>query len=142
LIAYYDTSALVKLLIPEEGSQSARSARNRAQRHVSAAVTHVEAVAALRRLRRGGSIGLAQHRRAREDFADIWRHVIKIRIDDGLIARAVRLADERGLKGYDAVQLASALHVVALEPVMVSFDRELHAAARAAGLVTWPVTLG
>ncbi len=55
--------------------------------------------------------------------------------------RAEGLAWEHGLRGCDAVQLASALtwqESVGEEIVLAAFDRQLWEAARRAGLKAWP----
>lgn len=61
--------------------------------------------------------------------------------EPALLLCSMRLARHHGLRGYDAVQLASALHVnavglgIGLPPLtLVSADVELNAAAQAEGL--------
>lgn len=49
---------------------------------------------------------------------------------------AGHLAEHFGLRGYDAVHLAAALAVNDDDVVLVTGDRELATAARAAGLAT------
>jgi uncharacterized protein len=54
------------------------------------------------------------------------------------------LAWEHRLRGYDAVQLASALawqNSVGADVVIATFDTELWTAAAAAGLKAWPENL-
>jgi hypothetical protein len=50
------------------------------------------------------------------------------------------LGPAHGVNGADAVHLASVLGP-ALEPMFVTWDRRLHAAALAAGLAVVPATL-
>ena len=58
-----------------------------------------------------------------------------------LIALAETLAWAHGLRGYDAVQLASALNwqdALGQEIVLATFDRQLWEAASHAGVRAWP----
>jgi predicted nucleic acid-binding protein len=68
-----------------------------------------------------------------------------VEVDDALAWRAGALAEARGLRGYDAVHLASAAFWQELldEPVtLATFDRELWNAASGVGLDVWPVAIG
>jgi len=61
-----------------------------------------------------------------------------------LVARADSLAWEYGLRGYDAVHLASALlwQEALGEPVtLATFDKPLWEAAQQAGMGVWPEDL-
>ena len=58
--------------------------------------------------------------------------------------RAEGLAWEHGLRGYDAIQLASALtwrESVGEEIVLATFDRQLWDASERTGLKVWPEQL-
>jgi predicted nucleic acid-binding protein len=58
-----------------------------------------------------------------------------------LVARADGLACEHNLPGYDAIHLASALtwqDLIELPVTVVTYDRELAAAARASGMAVLP----
>jgi predicted nucleic acid-binding protein len=60
------------------------------------------------------------------------------------VERAEALAWEHGLRGYDAVQLASALtwkESVGEEIVVATFDQQLWDAAKRSGLHVWPEEL-
>lgn len=61
-------------------------------------------------------------------------------IDEALARRAGELADAHGLRGYDAVHLASALALGATETLLVTWDRDLGKAAAGAGLAVAPAT--
>jgi predicted nucleic acid-binding protein len=63
------------------------------------------------------------------------------RSTEALVERAEGLAWEHGLRGYDAVQLASALswqESVGEEVLLATFDQQLWEAAKRAGLKPWP----
>jgi predicted nucleic acid-binding protein len=60
------------------------------------------------------------------------------------VSWAETLAWDYGLRGYDAVQLASALswqQLIGQEVVLATFDSQLWEAAPAAGLQVWPEDL-
>ena len=67
------------------------------------------------------------------DFAGQY---LIIEITSALVHRAGLLARKHALRGYDALQLATALEIQAIEPslIFVSADVELNAAATAEGL--------
>ena len=74
-------------------------------------------------------------------FRRHWLSLFRVRVDETTMARADALAWELGLRGYDAVHLASALawrEAIAESPVFATFDKALGKAARAQGLDVWP----
>jgi predicted nucleic acid-binding protein len=65
-------------------------------------------------------------------------------VTEALVTRAEALAWDFALRGYDAVQLASALtwqESVGAAITLVTFDRQLWDAGRRAGVKVWPDTL-
>jgi len=66
---------------------------------------------------------------------------MRLRLTEPLVTRAGELALQHGLRGYDAVHLATAMHWQTLLDVsitFVTFDRQLWEAGKKAGLVVWP----
>jgi hypothetical protein len=60
------------------------------------------------------------------------------------VERAAALAWEHGLRGYGAVQLASALtwqDSIGTDIVVATFDTQLWKATRQTGMKAWPETL-
>jgi len=96
----------------------------------------VEARAGLARARRGRRLTARTEREAWARFERIWSTSAILDVDRTLVAAATDLAGRRGLRGYDAVQLASALRAADAtgSPGFVCLDRELNAAAAAEGL--------
>jgi uncharacterized protein len=143
-IVFFDSSALVKRYVAEAGSQwvtdmMAPFAGNTV--HISV-VSGAEVVAAIVRRQRSGGIMADEAARAIDEFSDDWSSFYElVRVDREVINRAMLLAQRYGLRGYDAVQLASALEVDALARrlasaiTVVSADEELNAAAVNEGLV-------
>ena len=93
---------------------------------------------------RRGILDEPDGRRARLLFGQEWPDIARIPVTERLVALADALAWEHGLRGYDAVQLASAVtwqDMVGLDVVLATFDQQLWAAAPRAGLRPWPAQL-
>ncbi|MGH9273998.1 MAG: type II toxin-antitoxin system VapC family toxin [Acidimicrobiales bacterium] len=131
MIAYLDTSAVVKLLIDEPGSDAAERLWLAADTRVCVTVGQVEATAALGRARRTGRLSAVGVRRGVEQLAHLWESVAQLVVDDALASAACRVALAHELRGDDAVHLAAA---IASADTFVAADRRLLAAAQAAGL--------
>jgi predicted nucleic acid-binding protein len=103
---------------------------------VASAIAEVEARAGLARARRGRRLTARRERDAWARFQQIWTTSSVLEVDRTLLDAAVDLAARRGLRGYDAVQLASALRAadVTGDAGFVCLDGELNAAASAEGL--------
>ena len=74
---------------------------------------------------------------ARDNLVAHWRRLRVIEVTQPLVELAGDLADTFGLRGYDAVQLASAQQVAVAggeDLCYVSFDRRLNRAAQVLGM--------
>jgi predicted nucleic acid-binding protein len=141
MIVYLDASALVKRYVAEAGSTDVEALIVEAEAVGTAIVSRTEVAAALARAARMDLITREAAGVALEAFNADWDHLIRLQLGEPLVARAAALAWEHGLRGYDAVHLASALawRETLSEPVAVAtYDRELWSGARAAGLAPWP----
>lgn len=141
MIVYADTSALVKLFVAEEGSEAVSAMLRQAWMMGTGLLARAELGAALARGIRRGLLSEARALEARRLVEATWPTWVHIDVDERLVARAEVLAWEYGLRGYDALHLASALiwQEGLNYPVMLAtFHRELWEAARQAGLAVWP----
>jgi predicted nucleic acid-binding protein len=111
VIAYVDTSSLLKLLIDEDGSDRAELIWNTADVVASAALIVVEARAALAVATRGARLTAAQHRAAKGELVALVEELTIVEITEDLIVDAAEMAEQEALRGYDAVHLAAALTV-------------------------------
>jgi len=134
LIAYFDTSALVPLLIDERGSGVAMQMWDEAQRIVAIPLVYAEGRAALAQAQRMGRITRRQLRAAVDELDGVYSQIDVVGIDDPLVRRAGELAEAHGLRGYDAVHLAAAQRAADRDFVIVAADRALLTAATAVGL--------
>ena len=134
MIAYFDTSAVVPLLIDEPGSETARGTWDEASRIVGIPLLYAETRAALAQAQRAGRLTASQLRSTVGTLDEHYMQLDLLDIDDVLVRHAGELAETHGLRGYDAVHLAAALQVIDPDLVLVAGDRALLAAAKSAGL--------
>lgn len=134
MIIYFDTSAIIPLIIDEPGSAMCERFWNDATQAVSSRLLYVEARAALARARRLGRLSREDLVRSVESLDGITKEVVGVEVTDSLVRSAGRLAEEEGLRGYDAVHLAAALAVADTDTVFLSGDRQLLTAATRRGL--------
>jgi predicted nucleic acid-binding protein len=132
VIAYVDTSTLLKLIIDEAGSDRAATIWASADAVASVNLIVVEARAALAAARRARRLTGPQHATAVTELDALVSDLYIVSVTDELVAGAAELADLEGLRGYDAVHLAGALTVQAT--VLSSADTDLCAAAARRGL--------
>jgi len=140
-----DSSALVKLYVPESGHEAIRRA---AEPFVISNLARVEVPAAFWRKHHVGQLDrddAALLSAAFEfdflgDDQEAPRFAV-VKVDDVILDDAVRLLPIHGLRAYDAVQLASALAAQRAVPgcdTVATFDRSLSRAAARQGLATLP----
>jgi uncharacterized protein len=132
MITYIDTSAFIKLIIEEDGSEVAGKLWDQADHLATSQLLYVDARAALAAANRGRRITNDHYRDAARLLDDLWQQLDAVEIDEPLVAAAAELAERHGLRGYDAVHLASALRVGA--EVLSSADHQVCEAALAEGL--------
>ena len=144
MIVYLDASALVKRYVAEAGSAEVESLIAGAQAIGTAVVSRAEVAAALAKAARVGLITREAAMKALEAFNADWEHLIRLQLGEPLAARAAALAWEHGLRGYDAVHLATALvwrETLGEAVTVVTYDRELWRGAQASALVPWPAAM-
>ncbi len=134
MIAYFDTSAVLPLLIEEPGSERATALWEEADRLASARLVYPEARAALAQARRLNRIDDRGLRRAVGDFEHLVADLDIVEITEGLARRAGELAQAQALRGYDAVHVAAAELLADPELVVVAGDDAVLSASRAIGL--------
>lgn len=132
MITYVDTSTLLKVLIDEEGSDRAELVWDAADALASVSLIVVEARAALAAATRGERLTARQHEQAKDELSALTGDLHLAAVTDDLIARAANLAEDEGLRGYDAVHLAAALLLGA--SVLTSADEALCDAAGRNGM--------
>jgi hypothetical protein len=138
MIAYVDTSAVVKRIMDEPGSELVLDVWGRAKDVVSSEVVYAETRAALAAIRRAGRLDATDHRRAICQAEAILGDLRLIRTDETIATAAGGLADRHALRGFDAIHLAAALSVEAPRIVVTTWDRSLSTAASECGMPVVP----
>lgn len=138
---YFDTSALVKLLVEEDGSHVVDELWHRCEEAFASRLAYPEMRAALAALHRGRHLGQGALARAESGWEDRWAAIGPVELTAEIGRRAGLLAKAHALRGADAVHLASALSLRSDEVVVAVWDRRLHDGARAAGLRVVPASL-
>lgn len=142
MIAYLDASALVKRYVAEAGSTAVNGLISEAEALGTAVISRAEVSAALAKAVRVKSLSTDAGTSALQAFMADWDNLIRLQLTEVLVARAAALAWEHGLRGYDAVHLATALfwHETLGEAVTVAtYDRDLwKGAKKTSGLSVWP----
>lgn len=147
MTVFADSSAIVKLYVDEEGHESVRALSPLAVGQVA----RVEVPAAFWRKHRIGEIAAADARVLTAEFeADYYgtleedARFIVVGVTPGLLDDAARLCGRFHLRGFDAIQLASALAASAVDfgvVAMAAFDAALRSAAATEGLALVPSSL-
>lgn len=106
---------------------------------MSSRLAHPEVRAALAAAARDHRITGPGLRRAEHDWAAFWSAVRPVELTPAVEQSAGRLAGDHGLRGADAVHLASALAVGPGDLVVAAWDRRLRAGVLGAGLALAPV---
>lgn len=134
MISYFDSSALVALLLDEPTSEQAKAVWNASDRSVSVLLAYGEVRAALAAAGRAGRLDRRAAETARALLEALMRQLDLLDVDEPLVRLAGELAQTRALKGYDAVHLAAAQSVADSDTLFVSGDRALCMAAHASGM--------
>lgn len=141
----FDSSAVVKRYVREMGTAWVLSLTDPGAGHVIyvAGITGVEVVSALTRQMRSGALTPTDAAMALAQFRhDLTHQYHTVAMTPTLLARAMALAETHALRGYDAVQCATAVLVhtervaLGMPPLtLVSADTALNTAAAAEGLL-------
>jgi len=127
-IIYFDTSALVKKYIEELGSDQISESYSRAELIGTAMITPPEMASALSRAMRRKLIDADKASEAWNMFGKDWDTYFVVDVNQALIGRASTLVWEQGLRGYDAVHLASLIawkDALGADITLATFDVKL-----------------
>jgi predicted nucleic acid-binding protein len=133
-IVYFDSSAWVKLLVEEEGSDLAATLWDGCDAATSSRLAYPEVVAALAAAVRARRLEPAAERQAAATWEDFWSETRVVELTAAVAARAGVPAREHALRGADAVHLSSALAIGSGVVLLATWDARLRAGAAASGL--------
>lgn len=134
MIAYFDTSALIPLVVSEPSSTACSHLWNEATRVISSRLAYPEARAALAQAARMQRLSSTELNAAVADLNSLVAELDYLEVTAALALSAGELAEAHALRGYDAVHLASASVANDAELVLVTGDRRFGAAAQAIGI--------
>lgn len=130
MIAYFDTSAVLPLLIEEPASRLAGRLWDDSDRVASVRLVYPEARAALAQANRLGRLNHLQLRSAVAQLDRLIPQLDVVEISDMLAKRAGELAEQMALRGYEAVHLAGAMAISDPDTILVAGDHHLCQAAQ------------
>lgn len=136
MIAYFDTSAVIPLIVGEPSSAMCMRLWNEAARTVSVRLMYAEARAALAQAQRMARLSQQELARAVGQLDMLTGQMSFIEVTDRLVGAAGALAQTYQLRGYDAIHLAAAQTIADSDAVFISGDRRLIDAAAREGLAT------
>lgn len=134
MILYADTSALVKLVLAEPGSELAIELWVNSPRVASSMLAYPEGCAALAAANRNGRLTPTHYQQSLRSFGRTFEQLVSIKVDEQLALAAGERAATFGLRSADAVHLATALDLGDEEVIFVTWDQALADAAASAGL--------
>jgi len=144
VIVYFDSSALVKRYLAEADSAQVRTLLAEAVITGTSLISRAEVSAALAKAVRMNWLTRDLAGQLLRVFRAQWADLITVDVTEAVVAQADSLAWEYGLRGYDAVHLASALlwqNGLSETVTLATFDKQLWAAAQLVGLEVWPGAL-
>lgn len=134
-LQYFDSSALMKVYLEEEGSDLARQLLLSSEQPTASVLAGIEVLANLHRCKAGGRIRPQDFPQVLKDFHNNWLRMLRIPMD-AAAERAFRGCQTWRLKGADTLHLATCLTLKAQEAevVLICADKELAHAAEREGL--------
>lgn len=109
MICYLDTSALVKLYVNEQGSDTVRELVEASSVVATSKVAYPEARAALARSFREDLLKEKDYHLVVAALQYDWTRYLTLDVSDSLAWLAGELAEKHRLRGFDAIHLAAAL---------------------------------
>ncbi len=140
-LVYFDSSALVKLVLDEAGSDLAAALWNGCDAAMSSRLAYPEVCAALAAASRNHDLTEAEAAGATAEWEIFWASMRPVELTADVEQTAGALALRHQLRGADAVHLASALALSSADVTVAVWDKRLHAGAAAAGLAVAPANL-
>ena len=140
-LVYFDSSAFVKLLTDEPGSDIAATLWDGCDTPLSSRLAYPEVRSALAAAGRNHDLTARELDGAEKDWNDFWAATRPVELTAAVEQHAGELTHAHALRGADAVHLASALAIDDANLVVAVWDKRLHAAAIAVGCRVAPAAL-
>jgi uncharacterized protein len=140
-LVYFDSSALVKLVVKEAGSELAAQLWDGCDAALASRLAYPEVRAALAAAARNHDLDADGLRTAEQSWEEFWAATRPVELTPAVERQAGELAREHALRGADSVHLASALAIGDPDLVIAVWDRRLHAGALATGSSVAPAVI-
>ena len=140
-LVYFDSSALVKLVLDEPGSDLVADLWNGCDAALSSRLAYPEVRAALAVAARNHVLPEPDAQEAAGEWDRFWAAMRPVELTASVEQQSGALASAHRLGGADAVHLASALALAPADVIVAVWDRRLHAGVVAVGLSVAPATL-
>jgi predicted nucleic acid-binding protein len=137
MVLYLDSSALVKLYVNEPGSEQVHTLVQQASVVATSLIAYPEARAAVARRMREGALTTDHAIQIKAALAVDWGAYWVIPVREDIAQTAGDLSELYGLRGMDALHLASAMWLDRQHDDRITFaawDQRLATSAQAAGL--------
>ena len=140
-LVYFDSSALVKLLVEEAGTPLAVELWDGCDAALTSRLAYPEVRSALAAAHRHHELQTSDLEAAERAWEEYWAATRPVELTPAVAHHAGDLAWRHSLRGADAVHLASALAISDPELVVAVWDRRLHAGAERLRLRVAPAKL-
>ena len=134
---FFDSSALVKRYIEEEGSGRVEKISRKAGDVMVSMICLPEIISAMNRERREGSINPGQYEIIKQRLLSEFEDFLSCPLTPDVIALSIGLLEKFSLRAMDALHIASALEIRA--DVFVSADKDQLRAAKKLRLKVYAV---
>lgn len=138
-LAYFDSSALVKLVVEEDGSDLVAALWDGCDAAVSSRLAYPEVRAALAAATRAQRLDPADLATAEQWWEQLWAGLRVVEVTEAVATHAGDLARRHALGGADAVHLASVLVLGTTQTLFAVWDTRLREGAEAAGVPLAPL---
>jgi predicted nucleic acid-binding protein len=140
-LVYFDSSALVKLVVAEEGSDLAADLWDNCDAALSSRLAYPEVRAALAAAGRNHDLSISDLEAAERNWEQYWAAVRTVELTAAVERHAGALARTCALRSAGAVHLASALALADPDLIITVWDKRLHAGATGSQLHVAPAHL-
>jgi len=137
---YWDSSALVPLLVEEPRSADVIASLDEDPFVLTSVYATIEIASALWRRRHDGEMTLDEHQAVDRILADLSQTWIELPVSQQVIHSSVKLLSRHRLRSGDALQLATAIESARSHEdiTFVTLDEDLKASAHAEGFPVLP----
>jgi predicted nucleic acid-binding protein len=110
-VNYFDTSAFIKAFLIEAGTDNVQHLLLHDGIPATATITYTEMYSGFSRTRREGGLTAIQYETICKEFESFWPSSLQISLTLSVLTLSRDLITRHPLRAFDAIHLASALHI-------------------------------